>query len=252
MHQAEFLDRYSQRDGGLQRMDARAKLIAFLALIVICVSTPPGQYYAFAVYFGLLVAAFAISRVPPGYVLKRASIVLPFILAVAIFVPLFKQGGTVYHLGPFTLYGAGLLVLWNVAAKSTISVLSIVLLGSTTSFPDLLKGLERLKVPHLLVAIVSFMYRYIFVLGDEASRMKRARDSRGWSGSWVWHAKVVGHMIGHLFLRSYERGERVYAAMTSRGYEGDIKALDLQRLHIADIVFATLLFSVALAARLVI
>ena len=252
MHQAEFLDRYSQRDGILQRMDARAKLIAFTALIVICVSTPPKQYYAFAIYFGLLVTAFAISRVPLGYFLKRASIVLPFILAVAIFVPLFKQGGAVHHLGPFTLYGAGLLVLWNVAAKSTISVLSIVLLGSTTSFPDLLKGLERLKVPHLLVAIVSFMYRYIFVLGDEASRMKRARDSRGWSGSWVWHAKVVGHMIGHLFLRSYERGERVYAAMTARGYEGDIKAIDLQRLHVADIVFATLLFSVALAARLVI
>jgi len=252
LHQAEFLDRYSQRDGILQRMDARAKLIAFTALIVICVSTPPKQYYAFAIYFGLLVTAFAISRVPLGYFLKRASIVLPFILAVAIFVPLFKQGGAVYHLGPFTLYGAGLLVLWNVAAKSTISVLSIVLLGSTTSFPDLLKGLGRLKVPHLLVAIVSFMYRYIFVLGDEASRMKRARDSRGWSGSWVWHAKVVGHMIGHLFLRSYERGERVYAAMTARGYEGDIKAIDLQRLHVADIVFATLLFSVALAARLVI
>ncbi len=252
MQSVEFLDRYSQTGGFLQRMDARAKLIAFTALIIICVSTPPRAYWAFAVYFGLLVAAWIVSRVPVTYVLKRASIVLPFILAVAIFVPLFKHGGAVYHWGPFTFYGAGLLVLWNVAAKSTISVLSIVMLGATTSFPDLLKGLERLKVPHLLIAIVSFMYRYIFVLGDEASRMKRARDSRGWSGSWVWHAKVVGHMIGHLFLRSYERGERVYDAMAARGYEGDIKTLDLQRLRAADVVFATLLFAVALAARLVI
>ncbi len=250
--QAEFLDRYSRSNGILQRMDARAKLIAFTALIVICVSTPPRAYYAFAVYFGLLLAAWIIAWVPPGYVLKRVSVVLPFILAVAIFVPLFKHGGAVYHVGPFTFYGAGLLVLWNVAAKSTLSVLSIVLLGSTTSFPDLLKGLERLKVPHLLIAIVSFMYRYIFVLGDEANRMKRARDSRGWSGSWIWHGKVVGHMIGHLFLRSYERGERVYAAMTSRGYEGDVKTLDLQRVHAIDIAFASLLLAVALAARLVI
>ncbi len=250
--QAEFLDRYSQTGGFLQRMDARAKLIAFTALIFICVSTPPRQYYAFAVYFGLLLAAYAISRVPPGYVLKRASVVLPFVLAVAVFVPLFKHGGAVYHLGPFTFYGDGLLVLWNVAAKSTISVLSVILLNSTTSFPDLLKGMERLKVPHLLTAIVSFMYRYIFVLGDEADRMKRARDSRGWSGSWIWHAKVVGHMIGHLFLRSYERGERVYAAMSARGYEGDVKTLDLQRLRAADVVFASLLFAVALTTRLVV
>ncbi len=250
--QADFLDRYSQANGPLQRMDARAKLLSFTSLVIICVSTPARAYYAFAVYFGLLAGVWIVSRVPLKYVLKRASIVLPFILAMAICVPLFKQGGAVYHWGPFTFHGAGLLVLWSVAAKSTISVLSIVLLGATTSFPDLLKGMERLKVPHLLIAVVSFMYRYIFVLGDEASRMKRARDSRGWSGSWVWHAKVVGHMIGHLFLRSYERGERVYDAMAARGYEGDVKTLDLQRLRAADVVFATLLLAVALAARLVI
>ncbi len=250
--QADFLDRYSQLNGPLQRMDARAKLLSFTALIVICVSTPPRQYYAFAVYAGLLAAAIMISRVPLRHILKRASVILPFILAVAIFVPLLKRGGAASHLGPLTLYGDGLVVLWNVAVKSTVSVTSIVLLGSTTSFPDLLKGMQRLRVPHLLIAIVSSMYRYIFVLADEAGRMRRARDSRGWSGSWVWHAKVVGQMIGHLFLRSYERGERVYAAMASRGYEGEVKALDLQRLRTADLAFAALLFAVALAARLVI
>ncbi len=245
-----FLDRYANLDSPLHRADARAKIVGFLSLIIVCVSTPSRYWQPFAAYFLLLLALLAISRVPILYVMKRMAVVLPFILMVAIFIPFFKRGGGSYNLGPLTLSGGGLMVLWNVSAKSLISVFSVILLSSTTSFPELLKGLERLKVPKLLIALLSFTYRYVFVLVDEVQRMRRARDSRGWKGRWLWEGKVIGHMIATLFLRSYERGERVYGAMLARGYDGRIRTLEITTFGIYDFALAFLLVAIPLTIRL--
>jgi cobalt/nickel transport system permease protein len=247
-----FLDEYSDLESPLHRLDPRAKLVGFVALIIICVSTPPNLYMAFAAYFGLEIVLVLISRLPWRHVLKRMLIVLPFILVVAMFLPFFNKGGGSYNLGPLTLSAHGLLVLWNVAAKSTVSVLAVILLSSTTPFPELLKGMEKLKVPHLMTTIMSFMYRYIFVLMDELQRMRRARDSRGWSGKWLWQAKVVGHMIAALFLRSYERGERVYAAMLARGYDGGVRTIYLYDFGVMEWGFVALAALFPLAVRLVV
>lgn len=245
-----FLDEYSGLESPVHQLDPRAKLVGFVALIVICVSTPPDRYAAFAAFLGLELALVLLSRLPWRHVFKRMLVVLPFILVVAVFLPFFSKGGGSYNLGPLTVSAHGLLVLWNVAAKSTVSVLAVILLSSTTPFPELLKGMERLKVPKLLTTVMSFMYRYIFVLVDEAQRMRRARDSRGWSGKWFWQGKVVGHMIAALFLRSYERGERVYAAMLARGYDGGVRSVYLYGFGAAEAGFAAMLLLFPLAARL--
>jgi cobalt/nickel transport system permease protein len=104
-----------------------------------------------------------------------------------------------------------------------------ILLTVTTPFPDLMHGLRHLRVPGLLVAIIGFMYRYLFVLADEATRLLRARAARSAApaegragGTVVWRARVAGSMVGQLFLRSYERNERVYNAMLARGYQGQL------------------------------
>ncbi|MBN2026589.1 MAG: cobalt ECF transporter T component CbiQ [Actinobacteria bacterium] len=247
-----FLDEYSGLQSPIHQLDPRAKLVGFIALIIICVTTPPDLYIAFAAYLGLELVLLIMSRLPWKHVLKRMLIVLPFILVVAVFLPFFNKGGGSYNLGPLTVSGHGLLVLWNVAAKSTVSVLAVILLSSTTPFPELLKGMEKLKVPHLLTTIMSFMYRYIFVLMDELQRMRRARDSRGWSGRWLWHAKVIGHMIAALFLRSYERGERVYAAMLARGYDGGVRTIYLYDFGAVELGFVALVTLFPLAARLIV
>ncbi|MBC7230680.1 MAG: cobalt ECF transporter T component CbiQ [Actinobacteria bacterium] len=246
-----FLDEYSDLRSPVHRLDPRAKLVGFIALIVICVSTPPDRYAAFAAYLGLELALVALSRLPWRHVLKRALVVLPFILVVALFLPFFSRGGGSYNLGPLTVSAHGLLVLWNVAAKSTVSVLAVILLSSTTPFPDLIKGMERLKVPSLITATLSFMYRYVFVLMDELQRMRRARDSRGWSGRWFWQSRVIGHMIAALFLRSYERGERVYAAMLARGYDGKTRTVYLYALGAMEVGFVSMLVLFPLGARLI-
>jgi cobalt/nickel transport system permease protein len=108
----------------------------------------------------------------------------------------------------------------NVAFKSLTSVCALMLLSATTSFQSLLRGFERLHVPRVFVEIVAFAWRYLFVLREEAQRMLRARDARAWHARWFWQAWVIGLMVGSLFLRAYERAERVYQAMKARGYHG--------------------------------
>ncbi len=221
--QHAFLDQYSHLESPVHRLDPRAKLVGLVGLIVICVTTPPDRYQAFAAYLGLELVLLAISRLPLKHVLKRMLIVVPFILAVALFLPFFNEQRRQLQPGPGQASrrtGCWCCGTWP--PSPTISVLAVILLSSTTPFPELIKGMEKLHLPNLLATLLSFMYRYIFVLTDEVQRMRRARDSRGWSGKWLWQAKTIGHMVATLFLRSYERGERVYAAMLARGFDGTV------------------------------
>ncbi len=149
-----------------------------------------------------------------------------------------------FALGPVTLTisGEGLRMFSTIALKSWISVQAALLLAFTTPFHDLVDGLRQLRLPRIMVAIISFMYRYLSVLAGEATRMSRARasrsadpDGRG-GGSLRWRAKVTGSMVGSLFLRSYERSERVYAAMQARGFEGEFRHLHSRALVPAEYV----------------
>jgi cobalt/nickel transport system permease protein len=129
--------------------------------------------------------------------------------------------------------------LWSILARSWLSILSLVLLTSTTSFASLLKGLEQLRMPRVMVMLLSFMYRYIFLLTDEVMRMKQARDSRNFGGKRLRQISTVGNMIGTLFIRSYERGERVYTAMVSRGFDGHSRTLGRLHFNRLDACFIT-------------
>ncbi len=247
-----YLDSYSSLESPIHRLDARAKTVLFFTLTVISVSTPAPAYYAFAGYLVILIALVFASRLPLKHVFLRSLIVIPFVAFVAVFIPFLRTdvvaGG--YNLGGITVSRSGLLVLWNVVIKSYIGVLSMILLSSTTPFTKLMKGLELLKVPKVFTTIALFMYRYSFVLVDEAMRMKRARDSRNFGGKWIWDSKVIAHMIGSLFIRSYERGERVYLAMVARGYDGEVRTLSQARLTLFDIAFPAVILVFVVVVRI--
>lgn len=245
-----FLDRYSDIDSLIHRLDPRTKFIAALAFVIAVVLTPPREWYAFAFYFALIACVILLSKVPPLYILKRALVIIPFVLLIAIFIPFFKEGEVA---GSYNLWlwevkvtYSGLIVLWNVTIKALLSILSMIVLSATTRFTELLNGLERLGMPAVMVMILSFMYRYIFVLVDEAIRMRRARDSRNFGGKRLWQLKTIGNMVGTLFLRSYERGERVYAAMVARGFDGQTRTLTNLHFQALDMYYAAG-FAVALA-----
>jgi cobalt/nickel transport system permease protein len=143
----------------------------------------------------------------------------------------------------------GLLVLWNVTVKAVLGVLSMILLTSTTGFPDMIAGFQHLRMPHVFVLVVSFMYRYSFVFLEELRRMQRAMASRNYRARWLWNVPTLGRMLSSLFLRSYGRGERVYVAMVSRGYDGRVNLAEPAGFGRAEIVFLVLLLVTALAVR---
>ena len=134
-------------------------------------------------------------------------------------MPFFGTGETI-KLGIFTLYETGLIAGLTLILKGTIGVMMAILLSTTTTAREILSGLEKLKLPKLLVQIATFMLRYVNVVSDEMYRMKIARTSRGFDAKGFKDWKVLGHSAGSLFIRSYERGERVHLAMLSRGYVG--------------------------------
>ncbi len=195
---------------------------------------PVGSFVALAIAWATLVCVSLLSGVGPVRMVKGSFIALPFVIAA--FPLLFtKDGdpiGTVdFGLFSLTLSGEGIRTVLTIMLKSWVSVQAAALLIFTTQFHDLLEGLARLRLPKLMVSIIALMYRYLAVLLGEAQRMMRARSSRQATPpgvkrpSTVWQARVVGNMVGALFIRSYERSERVYLAMQSRGYTGQVRHL---------------------------
>ena len=226
-----FLDRYREGTSPVHRLDPRLKLLATLAFVLAVTTTAPNGWLAFVLLAALALAVILLSQVPLKEVLKQSTVALPFALMVAISLP-FTRGGEVLWswqiLGwTITVTDEGLILFTAVVLKAWLSVMLTGLLVMTTPFPELLKGMRSLRLPRALTATTSFMYRYLFVLVDEAMRLQTARQARSaGSGRTVWwRARVLGGMIGSLFIRSYERSERIYAAMLARGFAGEILTL---------------------------
>ena len=207
-------------DTAVHRLPAAAKVAATIVTVLAVVVTPRDQVWAFAAHAVVLLGVVAVTRLPPGAVLRRMRIEVPF-LAFAVLLPLVGRGPRVDVAGlPFTLSHEGLWAGWNIAAKGTLGVLAAIVLSSSTPVAELLRGVERLRAPKVMVAIAGFMVRYLDVVVGEASRMRIARVSRGDDPRWLWQARATAATGGTLFVRSYERGERVHLAMLARGYDG--------------------------------
>ncbi|MFF9914429.1 cobalt ECF transporter T component CbiQ [Streptomyces sp. NPDC013457] len=200
------------------------KLAAVLVFVVVVVSTPREAVWAFGGYAVLLGGVAAYARIPAGFVLRRLLIEIPFV-AFAFLMPFVVPGEQTEVLG-LSVSVPGLWGAWNVLAKGTLGVAASVLLAATTELRELLLGLQRLKLPPLLVQIASFMIRYGDVITDEMRRMSVARRSRGFEAKGVRQWGVLAKSAGALFIRSYERGERVHLAMVSRGYAGSMPVID--------------------------
>ncbi len=235
MFDPTYIDSYSNIDAPYQRLDARGKIIVTLAFVFIMAVSVNDRTLGVIPFSLFVVFLAAISRLSPKVLLRRMLPALPFFL-FASFVLGFSKGS---HAA--------------VAAflKAFLSVLSVIILVSTTRFSNLLKGLEGLNLPILLVSMISFVYRYLFIIADEYGHIKIARESRNFGGNKLWQWKAIGHSVGTLFLHSYERGDRVYSAMVARGYEGNIRTLGVQAITRADIIFVAISIIYLLGAGLI-
>jgi cobalt/nickel transport system permease protein len=199
----DFLDRYSRLDSPIHRVSAAVKLVSALGLVVAVVLLPVSQPIFLAAFAIFLVAVAVLSRVPWRFLAMRVLLLEPFVLGVAL-LALFQPGGWRMFL--------------FLVGKCTVCLTVMVLLSNTTPFAELLRVLKRWRMPALLVTTLSLMYRYVFVLVDEAQRMGRARTSRtftpGRSRAW----RTISTVVSQLFVRSSERAERIYVAMCARGW----------------------------------
>lgn len=237
----DFIDRYSRIDSFMSRLDPRVKIVGLAALMVCIVSTGPTALPAFAVYGAILLVLTRLSGIPAAVILKRMLVAVPFILMIVLFIPFFRGETVVLSLtfGPvtFSVTREGLILFQGVCVKAFLSLLSVILLTATTDFPTLLKALEKLGCPKVLVMVLSFMYRYIFVVQDEFMMMRQAKDARSVGGSRLFHWRALAGMVGVLFIRSYERAEAVYLAMCSRGFDGNVRTFHPFRVTAADAAF---------------
>jgi cobalt/nickel transport system permease protein len=233
----------------IHRLDPRAKIVGLTGITIVGVSTPLQAWPTFAACALALAALAALAHVGPKVVWSRTRVILPVVVFVAIFVP-FVRGGTQIDLGPLSVSEAGLATFGLVAAKAAIGTVSAVLLGATTSFPDILHGLERMRAPRLLTLIAAFMYRYLFVIVDEARRMRAALAARAYRPRHVAQVAALGRVVTALFLRSYERGERVYLAMLARGYAGTMPRIVALEFRRVDVLFLAGLVALLVPVRL--
>ena len=202
----------------VHRAPAHLKVLALVGFMLLVVATPRDWYAAFAAHLAVLAAVVAVSRVPVGYLLRRMVIEVPF-LVFALLVPFVATGPRVEVLGT-SVSEPGLLAAFGLAVKGSLGVLASLTLAATTEADDLLRGLQRLRLPATLVAIMGFMVRYLDVVTGEMGRMTTAMRSRGCDPRSPRHWPTLARSLGALFIRSYERGERVHLAMLSRGYDG--------------------------------
>lgn len=264
---AGFLDRYLEGGSWFHRADARIKLVMTLGFIFATTSIPAGKWAGIAAMLALVWVAAGVSRIGFVRVFLRSLVAVPFIL-IALPTVFTKPGVPLFELdlALFALTGTqeGLTFFVSVLLKSWTSVTAAVILTGTTPPLKLLEALHSLRIPAVLVAIVMLMYRYLFVLVDEAQRMMRARAARSavspdgggkTGGSLVWRAKSAGGMAGSLFIRTLDRSERIYMAMVARGYDGALREArrePLERRALAALITALCLFAaIAVAARVV-
>jgi cobalt/nickel transport system permease protein len=199
----DFIDRYSRLSSPIHNIPAPTKLIAALLIVLVAVSVPMNS---FLVHLGIaifLLVIAGVSRIPLDFLAKRLLLLEPFAVGAAL-LSLFQTNG--------------LAVFTTLVIKSTLCLLTMILLSNSTPFSDLLDVLKRWRFPGLLVTTLALLYRYLFLLIDEAERMNRARVSRTFlpGRRRSWH--LLGTVIGQLGIRSTERAERIYAAMQARGW----------------------------------
>lgn len=247
MH-AHAFDRYHDIPSPLHHLDPRVKVVVTVAFILSNALLPDAAWSAFALSWLFILAANALSNLGLGFTFRRSFVALPFALAAVTAV--FSIPGkplAEWHIGMITLIptDAGLLRFVSIVIRSWLSIQMAVLLVAVTRFPDLVHAFEHLRVPAILTTIIAFLYRYLFVLADEVMRLLRARESRSATvagrrsgGGVLWRGRVAGHMAGQLFLRSYERSDRIYNAMLARGYDGHLRTLHPHVLHASDWMYA--------------
>lgn len=212
---SDYLDRYGRAKSLCHRLPPLVKLWLTLAIVLIAVLVPVQMWPLHGMLVCIVFIGFALARIPIAYVARRLAIFIPMVLLLSISMPL-SQGFT-----------SGWEIMFSILIGSSVSFLAGLWLVNVMPFQQLLATLRRLWVPDVLIALLAFMYRYIFVLWDELDKMRVARRARTFGQTGLWFRwKVSAQLVGMLLIRAMSRAERVHGAMCARGWDGRVRTLE--------------------------
>jgi cobalt/nickel transport system permease protein len=222
-----FIDRFSLGDSPVHRLDARAKLAAVVGYMAVLISFDRYAVLSLSPMSVLPLAMLWFGRVPVWFALRRVAVLSPFVLMLALAGPLYDRQSQAVALGPWIYsVSGGWLTAADIGLKFALGVIALTALMCTTPFALLLEATERLGMPRMMVMQLGFLYRYLFVLLDEAMRLRRARDFRGAALAPLGRRLAAsGGVIGTLFVRTLDRSQRIHLAMIARGYRGQPRSL---------------------------
>lgn len=230
-----YMDTLASGDSPLHRLDPRVKLITTLVFIATVVSFDKYSISELIPFVLFPAVQISIAGLPVGYLLKKVLWVSPFAVLVGIFNPLMDQD-ILFYIGNIGISG-GWGSFFSILIRSLLTVTAALVLIATTGFDTLCVALQKLGVPRLFVVQLMFLYRYIFVLMDEAARMVRAISLRSFN-TGAMHFRIFVPMMGHLLLRTLDRAQRIHLAMQCRGFDGHIRVIRFMKIGFADILFA--------------
>ena len=244
------LNHTANADSAVHKLDPRVKIIIVVTFVIVVVSTPAFNPLAFIFYSGLLSWACAFTSISMMYYIRRILLVLPFSILASIALPFVGKPPMLELFdGGLHISIPGLWMFIGIIMKSSLGVGATLWLISTTPFSSLATGLRKMKMPRLVVDILSLTYRYLFVLTEEISRLKRAAIARGYKATWLGQAFLIGQLIGKLFLRSYERSERLFYAMRLRGFNGSFPTDTQLKFRRSDVLVLLIVLPVIIFAR---
>lgn len=238
------IDRYAEMDSPIHRIEPRIKIVSFGILIVSAVfaGTIP-----VALFFLVVAAALLfVSRLPVGFIFARMKVICVFVIPILILMPITVPGTPILSLGPLAVSAEGLSFAVLVSIRSVTAILLVVTMLGTQRFDTTLRALALLRVPGIIIQMLLFTYRYIYVMIDEFLRIWSSMRAKGYTFRFSRHGlTMIGNLIGMLLIKSYERAERVYQAMIAKGYTGKPVSFATFRVTVLDGLFCVVALALA-------
>ncbi|MBN1868849.1 cobalt ECF transporter T component CbiQ [Candidatus Sumerlaeota bacterium] len=228
------MDELARRDSPMHRLDARAKALTTIVFIVVVMSFPRYDIAALMPFFLYPFVLVAVGDLPVGFLFRRILVAAPFAILIGIFNPLLDRTPRLF-LGEYAITG-GWVSFASILLRFFLTVSAALALIACTGMHRLCAGLERMGLPRVFAAQLLFLYRYLFVVAHEGSRMVRGFELRSY-GAGAPRLRVYSSLLGHLLLRSMDRGQGVHRAMLARGFDGEIRVLRGESARPVDFVF---------------
>jgi cobalt/nickel transport system permease protein len=234
------LEEFAEGSSLFHRLDPRVKFVSLMPYIIVVAIMKDLQYPVIALLMSALM--IAVARIDIKKLIERLAAVNIFILLLWVFLPFSYPGDAIYHIGPLSASREGVFFALSITLKANAIILATIAILGTSEIFSLAHALVHLQVPNKLVHLFFFFYRYISVLHEEYTTLKRAISIRAFRPKSNMHTyRTYAYLVGMLIVRSFDHSQRIYNAMLCRGFTGRFPIITHFHMHTRDYVFGGLM-----------